>query len=163
MGTFTWFDGNVPSDLEIKQVYGLIFTKDGRLLLFMDESGSYSLPGGRPESYDNGIEGTLRREIIEEVNTIIENPYIVGYQVADEENGTAPYAQVRMTAMIKQINPAKPDPASGVTYKRILTPPERAIELLSWYDTGTLQVNAAVKIAREKFNFQKWSNEETFI
>ena len=148
---FTWFTGYPPPDLEIKQVYGLIFTECERLLLFIDGSGAYSLPGGTPESYDCGIEDTLRREIIEEVNTVIGEPVIVGYQIADEENGTPLYAQVRMTAMIREVKPPQPDPATGITYKRVLATPAKAIELLKWYDTGALQVNAAVKTAREIF------------
>jgi len=147
MSNFTWFDGYPPPELKITQVYGLLFTDCGRLLLFIAQSGNYSLPGGTPEAYDNNIEDTLRREVFEEVNIEIQEPVIVGYQTVDGEN----FAQVRMTAMIKEIKPPQPDPATGLTYKRVLATPEKAIELLSWYDTGAAQINAAVKIAREKF------------
>ncbi|MDF2541956.1 MAG: hypothetical protein K0S47_1674, partial [Herbinix sp.] len=33
MAVITWHPGNVPSNLEIKQVYGVVFTKDCRILL----------------------------------------------------------------------------------------------------------------------------------
>jgi hypothetical protein len=175
MPRFTWFDGEPPPDLKITQVYGLLFTDCERLLLFIDASGSYSLPGGTPEAYDNGIIGTLRREVTEEVNTDIQEPLMVGYQTADDGGDDADgCAQVRMTAMIKEIKPAQPDPATGLTYKRVLATPAKAIELLSWYDTGTAQINAAVKIAREQFNISidkctkcfgepSKENEEVFI
>ena len=148
MPQFTWFDGYPPPDLKITQVYGLLFTDCERLLLFIAQKGNYSLPGGSPESYDAGIADALRREVIEEVNTEIQDPVIVGYQTVEGEN----FAQVRMTAMIKEIKPAQPDSATGLTYKRLLATPEKAIELLNWQDTGAAQINAAVKIAREKFN-----------
>ena len=148
MPELIWFDGHPPPDLKITQVYGLLFTDCERLLLFVAQKGNYSLPGGSPEPCDGSIADTLRREVLEEVNTEIQEPVIVGYQTADGEN----FAQVRMTAMIKEIKPARPDPATGLTYKRLLAIPEKAIELLKWHDTGAAQVNAAVKIAREKFN-----------
>ena len=55
----------------------------------------YSLGGGRPEPYDAGIEDTCRRELLEEVNTEIEKPVYIGYQLVDEENGNPQYAQVQ--------------------------------------------------------------------
>ena len=148
MAQFTWFNGYPPPDLRITQVYGLLFTDCERLILFIDPHGNYMLPGGTPEDYDNGIEDTLKREVIEEVNTEIHEPLIVGYQAINGKN----FAQVRMTAMIKEIRLVQPDPATGLTYKRVLATPEKAIKLLNWHDTGAAQINAAVKIAREKFN-----------
>ena len=145
---FNWFSGYPPPDLEIKQVYGLLFTDCERLLLFVAQGGDFSLPGGTPEPYDVGIADTLRRETLEEVNTEIEEPVYVGYQVCEGEN----FAQVRMTAMIREIKPAQPDPATGLVYKRLLAVPKKAIELLGWHDTGAAQINAAVEIARKKFN-----------
>jgi ADP-ribose pyrophosphatase YjhB (NUDIX family) len=148
MPQYTWFNGYPPPDLEITQVYGLFFTDCERLLLFIAQKGNYSLPGGSPEAYDAGIADTLRRETLEEVNTEIQDPIIVGYQVYDNEKS----AQVRMMAMIKEIKPAQPDPASGLVYQRLLATPAKAIELLNWHDTGEAQINAAVKIARDQFN-----------
>ena len=148
MPQFTWFDGEPPCDLEITQIYGLLFTDCERLLLFIDANGAYTLPGGTPEAYDSGVEDTLRREVSEEVNTDIEEPIIIGYQTIAGEN----FAQLRMVAMIKEIKPAQPDPDTGLIYKRLLATPRKAIELLNWQDTGAAQINAAVKIARERFN-----------
>jgi len=149
MPQFTWFDGEPPPDLKVTQVYGLLFTDCGRLLLFINDD-HYSLPGGGPEPHDGGFADTLRREAIEEVNTEIQEPVIVGYQTAQTVEGEN-FAQVRMAAMIKEIKPPQPDPDSGITHQRVLATPAKAIELLGWHDTGALTVNAAVKIAREMF------------
>ena len=37
MATFKWFDGEVPANIKIKQVYGLVFTKDGRMLMRIED------------------------------------------------------------------------------------------------------------------------------
>ena len=52
MAIFTWNNGNVPEGMKVTQVYGLVFTKDGRLLLRVEKKGDrikYSLAGGKPE------------------------------------------------------------------------------------------------------------------
>ena len=36
MLSIEWFDGEVPSGLPVRQVYGVIFTEDGRMLLKVD-------------------------------------------------------------------------------------------------------------------------------
>jgi len=144
----TWHAGIVPPEIPITQVYGFLFTGDGRLLLFKDDE-TYSIPGGHPELFDNGIEGTLRREVIEEVNVNIDMPAIVGYRYIDSE-----YAQVRMAAMIKEIGPVQPDPATGRTYERYLVSPEKAIELLNWQDDGEVQVKSAVELMRSLYGLQ---------
>ena len=60
--------------MKVTQVYGFVFTKDGRLLLRVERKEGrikYSLAGGKPEADDGGREGTLKRESLEEVNTTL--------------------------------------------------------------------------------------------
>ena len=74
MAVFTWHNGIVPEGMKVTQVYGLVFTKDGRLLLRVERKEGrikYSLAGGKPEADDGGREGTLKREFLEEVNTTL--------------------------------------------------------------------------------------------
>ena len=166
MATFTWHDGEVPSNLKVRQVYGLIFTRDGRMLMKVENKSKgkvYSLAGGTPESFDKDKEATLRRELIEEVNTTIESPIMVGYQEVDEQNGIPPYAQVRMVAYIDNIGPCLPDPDNGKTYERLLTSPSRVIELLNWGEVGKLQVEAALKIAKEELGLNTFSEKEEYV
>jgi len=77
----TWHNDKVPEGIKIKQVYGLLFMKDGRMLLRI-EDGFHSLAGGKPESGEDMI-ATLKREVIEEVNTTIYDPIYLGYQLVD--------------------------------------------------------------------------------
>lgn len=160
---FTWFDGEVPDDLEVKQVYGLVFTRDGRMLLKIDD-GFYGFGGGTPESYDKDRIDTLKREMIEEVNTTLLEPIeLVGYQLVNEGNGIKPYAQVRMTAIIDTIGEAKPDPDGGKIYQRVLVSPSRAIELLNWGKSGLDQVSAAVRVAKEKLGITTYLDKEEYV
>lgn len=166
MGYFSWHDESPPESEKIRQVYGIIFTRDGRVLLRVvnekDGSRTFSLAGGKPESYDNGVEGTLRREIIEEVNTTIEKPFYVGYQAYNEE-GEDPIIQVRMTGLITKIGEKKPDTDGGEIYDRLLTSPERAIELLNWGEVGYKQVMRAKEIAKEKLEIKEFSQKEEYV
>ena len=154
-----WIEEEVPSNLEVHQVYAVVFDKKGNVLLKgetkKDGRVVYSLAGGTPEAFDKNRIAALRREYIEEVNTTLKGPiYYIGYQYVDEENGTTPYAQVRMTAMIDSIGELKPDPDNGMTYERILVSPQKAIELLNWGDIGPKLVRKAVEVAKEKFGLK---------
>ena len=163
MDVFTWVDGEVPNDLPIKQVYGLLFTQDGRILL-RKERGHFSLAGGKPEPFDEGIEGTLRRECLEEINTsLTDKIQIVGYQLVNEGNGIPPYAQLRMVAVIDKIGPKRPDPDGGEIYERLLTSPANAITLLNWGEVGKRQILGALKIAQNEFGIKEFSDKEEYV
>ena len=97
MAKIQWESGSVPEGMDIRQVYGIILDRAGRVMLRVENKPDrvrYSLGGGRPEAYDAGIEDTCRCELLEEVNTEIEKPVYIGYQLVDEEDGTPEYAQV---------------------------------------------------------------------
>lgn len=137
-----------PSDMRITQVYGIIFTQDGHLVLRVDGT-KYSLAGGHPEVTDVDIEATLTRELDEEINVSVRDMRVLGYQEVNEEDGTPLYAQLRLTGVVSDIRESRPDPDTGRTYRRLLVSPIRATYLLDWGKVGDLQVEAAVRVARE--------------
>ena len=107
MTKIDWVAEAVPAEMAVRQVYCIMLDRKGRVMLRVEKKPDrikYSLAGGRPEVYDNGIEGTCRRELLEEVNTEIETPVYIGYQLVNEGNGTPAYAQVRMAALIRQFS-----------------------------------------------------------
>lgn len=160
-----WKNEEVPPSMKVKQVYGIVFNKEGRLLLKVSiENGKkiYSFAGGRPENFDKDRETTLKREFIEEINTTLsEEVYYLGYQEIQEDNIT-PFAQVRMTAMVKEIGEKRPDPDNGETYDRIFVSPQYAIDLLGWGEVGKAQIEKAMVVAGEKFNL-KFPNDDKMI
>ena len=152
MAIITWVRGDVPRGMSVSQVYGICFTRDGRVLLRI-EGEKYKLTGGKPENGDDDRAETLMREFAEEANTVIGNPVMVGYQLVDEEDGTEKYAQVRMTALIESIGEPKPDPdrTGKWLYGRYLASPSNAAQLLHWGDVGVQQVLDAFAVARKEF------------
>lgn len=98
MNSYKWIDAEVPKELEIRQVYGFIFSPDGRIVLLEDE-GIFNLPGGKPED-DESMSETLIREAAEEVQITISSLNYLGYQLVtiDEK-----FAQVRLVALIDQV------------------------------------------------------------
>ena len=158
MAIYRWVDEAVPEAMKITQVYAIILDHDGRILLRREKTSDgrtkYSLAGGRPEPYDRSLEDTCRRELKEEINTETETPVYIGYQLVDEENGTPPYAQVRMAALIRKIGLKKPDPDTGKTYDRLLVSPGRAIQLLGWGDIGAAQILKAQNTTAQKYGIR---------
>ena len=166
MARFEWVGDRVPEGMRITQVYGIILDREGRVMLRLEKTAGgirYSLGGGRPEPFDDGIEATCRRELLEEGNTEIETPVYIGYQLVDEEDGTPPYAQVRMAALIRRIGEKKPDPDNGKTYDRYMVSPERAAELLNWGDTGRAQVMKAKEVIYRQYGITGESSKEEYV
>ena len=167
MVKITWFKGEVPKDLYVRQVYGIVFTNDGRLLLKVEDKKGrtdYNFPGGTPENYDTNFESTLRREFEEEVNTTLKKDfYILGYQLIENDGDLPPYAQMRVTALVDKIGESKPDPDNGKTYKRILTTPEKAKKLIGWGEICDMQIDEAVKVAKEKFGISEYYVYDEFV
>ena len=166
MAKFIWCNGNVPNNMQIKQVYGILFSIDGRIFLMAEELADrikYSLPGGHPENIDKTLDETLRREVLEEVNISVKNPVIVGYQEVDEEDGSCLYAQVRMAALIDKVGEKIPDIANGKTYDRLLVSPSKAIELLNWGEVGYSQIISAIEIAEAQFGINLLVEKEEYI
>ena len=138
MNSNKWIEAKVPRGLEIRQVYGFVFSPDGRIVLLEDE-GIFNLPGGKPEDGESMSE-TLIREAEEEVQITISSLNYLGYQLVttDEE-----FAQVRLVALIDQIRPTAPDPSTGRKYRRLWVPLAQSNDLLKWGKSGAEQIASA--------------------
>ena len=102
-----WHYGESPKDMQVRQVYAIVFDEYGRTMLKSEKVGDklvYGMIGGTPESFDKDRIDTLKREFLEEVNTSLKDPiYFVGYQIIEGDKDLPPYAQIRMVAMIDKI------------------------------------------------------------
>lgn len=159
MVEYKWFKENVPKNLEVKQVYGIVFDDYGRIFLRI-EDGVYKLTGGKPKDMYESFQDTLKREFLEEVNITLKDVYMLGYQYVDEKNGILPYAQVRMIARIDKIFERRPDTCNGKLYKRVLTNKESAKKYLNYGSIGEEMIEDAINLANKKYKFKKCFKEE---
>ncbi len=146
MVNYTWYNTSVPKDIEVRQVYGIVFSNDFDVLLRIEDN-NYKLTGGKPEENES-YEETLKREYIEELNVELDDCYYLGYLLVEDNNER--YAQVRMIAKIKSINENHIDRATGKMYGRELVSINKVKELLNYQDeAGNLMIDEAIKKAKE--------------
>lgn len=146
----------------VKQVYGVAFSNDGKILLRIDNN-KYKLTGGKPESSDNNFCDTLKREYLEELNIELEDIHYLGYLLVEEEKEK--YAQVRMIAKIKNIGNIKPDKDNGKVYRRFMSKQTNTKKYLNYQDlAGNQLIDDAIEKANQKYNFEfKDEDEEYYI
>ena len=145
MVKFIWHEAPVPDDLEVRQVYGVLFTADGKIMLRVDD-GFHGLIGGSPEPGETREE-TLHREVFEEVNCKISNLHYLGYQTVHGDG--EPYAQLRYVAKIDKIGKNRPDLDGGKICERLLVEPEKAGKTLDYGKEGEQIIEAAIRAAKK--------------
>lgn len=145
MVKFIWHEAPIPKNLPITQVYGVLFTDDGRIMLRVD-NGFHGLVGGTPESGET-YEETLHREVYEEVNCQISDLHYLGYQTVEGDG--KPYAQLRYIAKLTKIGKNRPDLDGGKMCERILVPAEEAGDVLDYGEEGKEIICAAIKLAKK--------------
>lgn len=159
MVKYTWNRCRVPDNLKVRQVYGIVFSDDGRILLRI-EDGKYKLTGGRPEENES-YEETLKREFIEEVNIELDDIYYLGYLLVEENDER--YGQVRMIGRIKKINKNRVDIDTGKMYERFLANIDNVKDYLNYEDAGNLLLDDAIDMAYKKYKFINRKVEEKNI
>ena len=174
MTKYTWFKKELPPNIDIKQVYGIVFSDTGNIILRIDDNKykyfgytsfqkkEYKLTGGKPESFDSNLKDTLKREYLEELNIEIKDIYYLGYLLV-EEDLKEKYAQVRMIAKIKNIGEIRPDKDNGKTYKRFMSNVKNVKHYLNYPDlAGNELIDDAIIMAKEKY-YLNFSDDEYFI
>lgn len=161
MVNYIWKKEDVPHDIIIKQVYGIVFSSDGNILLRIEDN-KYKLTGGKPEKYDKNYEETLKREYLEELNVELQDIYYLGYLLVDEGKSEK-FAQVRMIAKVKNIGVVKPDMDTGKTYKRFMSNIQNVKSYLNYPDlAGNQLIDDAIDMAKEKYKIN-FSDNEYFV
>lgn len=148
-----------PQDGAFNRAHAILLTKDGRVLLRY-KNGEPRITGGRIDASEHGLEETLRREVLEELNCEIDRCDYLGYIECDDGYWA------RMVARVSKILPPKPDPdrSGNWIYGRVLAPREIAREEMTKVEifgpnNGKL-LDAAYKVAREKEYFTELPSEE---
>ncbi|WP_326812382.1 NUDIX hydrolase [Streptomyces scopuliridis] len=149
---YAWHHGPAPHDLTVTQAWAWLFAPDGRVLVLLEpHTGVAILPGGTPEEQDQGDSiATLRREVDEEAAARFGSPLLLGH--VTDPAGRRGY--LRYAAALTGVGPARPDPATGHTYTRVLATPEQTTELFDWGSAAADQL-AAVHEARQKLGLPR--------
>lgn len=59
MVKYKWITKQVEQNLNVRQVYGIVFNSNGNIILRIDDN-KYKLTGGKPEVCDRSNEETLK-------------------------------------------------------------------------------------------------------
>ena len=157
---YSWVRNELPHNYDVKQVYGIVFSDDCRILLRIDNN-KYKLSGGKPE-INESFEETLKREYLEELNIEIKDVSYLGYLLVEENNKK--YAQVRMISKISQINKNRPDIYNGKLYGRFLSNVDNVKKYLNYSDlAGNMMIDEAIKKAKNIYDFNSQNMKEEKI
>lgn len=161
LSSYMWYRKKVPKELPVKQVYGIAFSKTGKVILRVEDN-QYKLIGGKPENIDVNWKETLKREYLEELNIEIEDIHYLGYLLVEENNEE--YAQVRMIAKIKKIDKTKPDMDNGKIYQRFMANQENVRKYLKYKDSaGNQMIEDGIMLAKKKYHFDFNALEDEYF
>lgn len=153
-----WFTSNNYKEFDpITQVYGVCFTKEGKILIVKDLS-DWKLPGGTPEINEKP-EKTLKREVLEEANIVLGKCSMIGAQEVlfpnnpNKEQGEKFY-QLRYIGIIEDIKEQKIDPATGRLMKRKFVKPSEFKKYVRWGNIGKEMLKEALKKFKNKKIFR---------
>lgn len=152
---FEWHDSNSYKKLKkINQVYGVCFTKDGKVMVISANTyDGWNIGGGTPEKGETPLQ-TLDREIEEEASVDLCKAEMIGYQIAKNFDRPSKIPiQLRYVALISKINPVKPDPDGGHIRERKFIDPEEFNDYVKWGDVGAHMFEIAYS------KFKEWKKQ----
>lgn len=135
----------------ITQVYGVVFDKNGNILVCREKPDApWQIPGGTPEK-DESLEETLIRELNEEVNITVSNILPLGVQkvsIPDNPNKEIKdvFYQARFNALLDKLNVQSKDPATGSIWERKLIPSAEINDYIKWGESGGVMFEDAISI-----------------
>lgn len=80
MTKLSWHEEEVPKDLQIKQVYGVLFSNDQRILLMkkmLNGKPFFSLSGGTPEVFDETLLQHLNVNFLKKLTQQLTSQFIL--------------------------------------------------------------------------------------
>ncbi|MCK5601508.1 NUDIX hydrolase [Candidatus Pacearchaeota archaeon] len=143
-----WFDKTSFDSLgDITQVYGFLFTEDGKLCV-VNPGRDWRLPGGHPDDEDDGWRDTIIREAHEEADVEIDSEQIIpiGYikvTPVDKNNSRGVHYLLRCVGRITRINEQTDDISEGLINDREFIVPSDFSNYCDWAEGGDVQMEKA--------------------
>ena len=135
----------------ITQVYGVCFTREGKVMVIRATSyDGWSIGGGKPEAGETPLQ-TIRREMDEEASVDLAKAKMIGYcKTRNLDKDKKWVYQLRYVALIDRVKPLQIDPDKGILRKRKFIKPEKFNNYIFWGPVGKAMFNAAYA------EFKKW-------
>lgn len=150
-----WFDDldfeNVENPV---QAYGIVFDENKNICIIncRHNEGSWCLPGGTIEDYDESFEATLIREIDEEADLDIKEIQRLGYfkvtPISENCERKNVHYLLRYIAKVEKIKKQTIDPAHNKIPLRNFVNSEEFNKIVKWGKTGELQIKRALEKLR---------------
>ena len=159
--------GEILPESEFARVHAILVVPDGRVLV-RRKFGEARITGGHIEPGDCDIYDALRREVLEELNCVVDRVEYVGYINYSNFKTGEREKMARMVARVAEILPAKVDPdrANNWIYGRELLPPELAkIEYVKSAPRGNTAelIDVCLEVASKNNFFDQPRNSEVEI
>lgn len=154
--TYTWIPTvEIEKYQPIRNVAGICLNDNQEVLICREtEEEGWKLPGGRPENNETPTE-TLKRELVEEVDIVVDNIKAIGTQRVNFPNNPKKsegdlFYQVRYFCKIKKLLPQSIDPDTGVLYDRKFIPIKELNNYLKWGEIGEIIVMRVLEIENKR-------------
>lgn len=137
-------------DKKIHAVHAYCFCGDKLVLVYSEEKGYWSPPGGAVEIGES-VTDAVRREVKEETNMNVLKQRLIGCQDITEPKGVV--SQTRSVCIVEPYGDFISDPDGDVT-KIELIDPKDVEKYFSWGEIGDhiLRQALAIKVQMEKLN-----------
>jgi len=132
---------------DVRQVYGICFDDNG-MILVINTTGNWCLPGGTPEKGES-FEETLRREVDEEGDVDIDNLIPIGYnKIEVHKDGMKKeiFYQLRYVCSIIKLKKQTIDPAKGEIPERKFIGLNEFFSYCPWGRTAEEMIKIAKQI-----------------
>jgi len=148
----TWItDSNLDIYVPASQIYGIVFNKNGEILIARaKEDGLWQIPGGKPEKDESYVDA-LSRELKEEVDVTVTQITPLGAQKVElEENDKRKLSsyQLRYIALLDKLLPQSLDPdlTINTVWERKFIPFSEVKNYVRWGEVGDAMFDDAVRL-----------------
>lgn len=115
------------------QVYGICFDEGENVLIMKEAGKEWNIPGGKPQGDETPAQ-TLKRELLEEVDVIVDKYQMIGYFEGISDKPT--FYQLRFACTIETIKEQTidPDPIKHAIHERKFVKPSEFFDFVKIED-----------------------------